>query len=106
MTGKSANRPFLSLAGLAGYLESPGLFPSKGAPTGSQIAAALGAILVVRSDTFRLRAYGDAVDPVDGTVQAACYCEAVVQRTPQDLGAPFGRRFAVTYFRWLGPNDI
>ena len=33
--------------------------------------AAIGGMLTTRSDTFRVRAYGDAVDPLDGTTMQA-----------------------------------
>ncbi len=66
--------------------------------------------LTTRSDTFRIRAYGDAVNPVDATrVEARAWCEAIVQRIPELIDSPngpFGRRFVITYFRWLGPDDI
>ncbi len=59
-----------------------------------------------RSDTFRIRAYGDAVNPIDATqVEAVAYCEAVVQRTVEEIPG-FGRRFVITYFRWLTPDEI
>jgi hypothetical protein len=106
MTGKGANRPFTSVAGLGAFLESEGLFPATGTPTGAQIAALLEPVLVVRSDTFRVRAYGDAIEPVDGTVEAKAYCEAIVQRMPEEIGGGFGRRLVVIYFRWLARADI
>jgi hypothetical protein len=62
--------------------------------------------LAVRSDTFRVRAYGDAVNPSDPTrTEAAAWCEAIVQRVKDDHGRSAGR-FIITYFRWLGPDDI
>ena len=62
--------------------------------------------LTVRSDTFRIRAYGDAVNPVDSArIEAVAYCEAIVQRTVEELPG-FGRRFVVSYFRWLSPGEI
>ncbi len=74
------------------------------------IRTTLGPIFTVRSDTFRIRAYGEALNPVDGaTIEARAYCEAIVQRTPEiidSITGPMGRRFVVTYFRWLGPDDI
>ena len=67
-------------------------------------------MLAVRSDTFRIRAYGDAMNPADGgdigaIPEAVAYCEAIVQRTDQDLPG-YGKKFVITYFRWLGPDDI
>lgn len=74
--------------------------------TEQEILDALAPIWAVRSDTFRIRAYGDALNPADETVQATAYCEAIVQRTPEIMTGAFGRRFVVIYFRWLGPDDI
>ena len=102
--GKPANGPFTSTVGFATYLAT--IFPLTGTPNFNQILSALGPMLTVRSDTFRIRAYGDAVNPLDPTkVEAKAYCEAIVQRTPDPLPG-FGRRFVITYFRWLGPDDI
>ncbi|MCF7688058.1 MAG: hypothetical protein K9N01_07120 [Cephaloticoccus sp.] len=68
-------------------------------------------ILAVRSDTFRIRAYGDALNPADSgvagaTPESVAYCEALVQRTPEDDPGGKGKKFVITYFRWLGPDDI
>jgi hypothetical protein len=93
-----------------------------GAPsylTQADVLQVLGPALAARSDTFVIRAYGDAVDSA-GAVQARAWCEAVVQRLPEPLapdssglnpknaGAPgdFGRRFTMTSFRWLRPGEI
>lgn len=107
--GKPANSPFTSTTGFATYLAT--LFPITGSPNFTQIMTIIGPMLTVRSDTFRIRAYGDALNPVPepgqavGKVEATAYCEAIVQRTPQTMPG-FGRRFVITYFRWLGPDDI
>ncbi len=62
--------------------------------------------LNVRSDTFRVRAYGDALNPSDATrAEATAWCEAIVQREKDDPSASIGR-FVVTYFRWLGSEDL
>jgi hypothetical protein len=83
--------------------------------------------LAARSDTFRIRSYGE-VRSTDGTrVISQATCEAVVQRVPEymdpvtdaannepwDEGAglnqtneSLGRRFKVVSFRWLNPNEI
>ncbi len=93
-----------------------------GAPsylTQADVLQVLGPALAARSDTFVIRAYGDAVDSA-GKVQARAWCEAVVQRTPQPLdpdesglnprlpgqAGDFGRRFTITSFRWLSPGEI
>jgi hypothetical protein len=98
--------------------------PSKawGAPnwlTQADVLQVIGPVLSARSDTFVIRAYGDAVDNA-GKVTARAWCEAIVQRTPEPLdpdesginprlaGAEgdFGRRFVITSFRWLTPAEI
>jgi hypothetical protein len=92
-----------------------------GAPawiTQADVLQTLGPALSARSDTFAIRAYGDAVD-ASGKIMARAWCEAVVQRTPSaiepdssginpDLTKPtgrFGRRFVIQSFRWLDPTE-
>lgn len=89
----------------------------------------------VRSDTFRVRAYGESLADDGVTVIAKAMCEAVVQRVPayvdpttdaennepwDEAGAPsdsaattlnetnlkFGRRLKIVRFRWLNKNEI
>ncbi|MCW1923166.1 hypothetical protein OKA05_11430 [Luteolibacter arcticus] len=79
-------------------------------------------VLNARSDTFLVRAYGEATAE-DGTVTARAWCEAVVQRVPEyldntdlpevaagslrsNVNRSFGRRFDVTSFRWLSGEEI
>lgn len=103
-SGKAANAPFTSTAAFASYLAT--IFPLTGSPSFIDILTALGPMLTVRSDTFRIRAYGEALNPADPSkIEATACCEAIVQRTPDPLPG-FGRRFVITYFRWLGPEDI
>lgn len=57
-------------AGLPGYL------------TQADVLTTIGGAITARSDTFKVRAYGEAVDP-SGRVIARAWCEAIVQRTPE-----------------------
>jgi hypothetical protein len=66
-----------------------------------------GPLLAVRSDTFRIRAYGDTVNQIEATkTEATAYCEAIVQRGADAAPNSLGRRFVIVCFRWLGPEDI
>ncbi|MGC4013477.1 MAG: hypothetical protein QM755_03005 [Luteolibacter sp.] len=81
----------------------------------------IGPALSARSDTFRIRAYGESRD-ASGKIEARAWCEAVVQRSPgfvdpsDDLLKPvsalgevnkkFGRRFEIVACRWLLPDEI
>jgi hypothetical protein len=50
----------------------------------SDILAAVGSALSTRSDTFVIRCYGDATDPLDPSrTLSGCWIEAVVQRIPE-----------------------
>lgn len=81
----------------------------------------IGPALSARSDTFRIRAYGESRDGA-GKIAAKCYCEAVVQRSPNyvdpsndtletgdalnETNQKFGRRFEIVSFRWLKEEEI
>ncbi len=71
--------------------------------------------LQARSDTFRIRAYGDAINPATGKLEARAWCEAWVQRLPEmvetgtDRAGPatgLGRKFTITHFKWLDESQI
>lgn len=98
---------------------------SYGAPgflTQADVLQKIGPVLSARSDTFVVRTYGDATNPVTGEVDGRAWCEAVVQRLPEFVDpaqAPetataslnptnrdFGRRYRVVSFRWLSPADL
>ena len=75
--------------------------------------------IVVRGDTFKIRAYGEATD---GKNTARAWCEAVVQRghdfmdssqesttltrSLNQVNQELGRRFTVVSFRWLTESEL
>jgi hypothetical protein len=100
---------------------------SPGFLTQADLLNSLGPVLTARSDTFRVRTYGDTVNPATGITESKAWCEAIVQRLPDyvDASLPaetdlnvtpassakttnltFGRRFKIVSFRWLSANDI
>jgi len=111
--GKPHLGPFFSLAAFwnSGLVQDS--LDDAGITTLTQddLRSVLWPMLAVRSDTFRIRAYGDARNPADAEdlttrPQATAYCEAIVQRTPRPDPLGNGLRFEVVYFRWLGAADI
>jgi hypothetical protein len=90
--------------------------------TQADIMTALAPVLFPRSDTFIVRAYGEAINPATGSTEGRAWCEATVQRVPEyfdhtqpaetalaDLSETnklYGRRFKVVSFRWLTRSDI
>ncbi len=98
---------------------------AEGAPamlTQGDLLMALAPVITVRGDTFRVRAYGESRTK-DGKVEAKAWCEAIVQRLPEYLDASekpelkfaalneeankvFGRRFVISSFRWLSPEEV
>jgi hypothetical protein len=107
-SGKAANGPFTSVDSFAAsaFLNSA-LSASGSGVTPEEFIAGIGPLLTTRSDTFRIRAWGDTVNPVDpAKTEATACCEAIVQRVPEAAPNSLGRRFVIVYFRWLGPDDI
>jgi len=90
--------------------------------TQADLLQVIGPSLSARSDTFRIRAYGESLDPESGNPVAKAWCEAVVQRLPEyldsadaptergaelsEINKKFGRRFQIVSFRWLSPHEI
>ncbi len=64
------------------------------------ILSRLGSFLTVRSDTFKIRAYGEIRNPVSGVVESKAWCEMTVQRTPEYMdNSDFGNAPADVYGR-------
>lgn len=90
--------------------------------TQADIMTVLAPVLFVRSDTFTVRAYGEATNPATGVAEGKAWCEATVQRFPEPFspatpGQPtddeyktppgdLGRRFKIISLRWLTKSDI
>lgn len=90
---------FFGSAAVSAALTGSGVSPA-------QFQTAMRPLFSARSDTFRIRAYGEALNPVDQSSEAIALCEAIVQRSADAAPAGLGRKFVITYFRWLGPDDI
>lgn len=89
--------------------------------TQADVLQVIGSAISPRSDTFRIRAYGEALDP-NGVAIAKAYCESTVQRVAEYLdpsNAPtlrgtqlstinriYGRQFKIVSFRWLTAQEI
>lgn len=100
---------------------------SRGYLSQADLLTAIGSQIAVRSDSFVIRTYGDALD-ASGNVLSRVWCEAVVQRLPEyvssedepdaangwpgasdklsDVNSKFGRRFVINSFRWLSPEEV
>jgi hypothetical protein len=90
--------------------------------TQADLLQQLGPVLSARSDTFRVRTYGEVVNPATTSIVSRAWCEAIVQRLPEYVdnnatapevipgagtpNATFGRRFKIISFRWLSPSDL
>jgi hypothetical protein len=108
-----------------------GKLRSAGAPgflMQSDLLSPLAPAMSARSDTFRVRTYGEVRNPVTGDIGGRAWCEAVVQRMPEfvdqsdssltalgNATAPaatnltnktFGRKFVIVQFRWLSSDEI
>ncbi len=98
-------------------------FRSTGIPgwlTQADVLQVIGPSIAARSDTFKIRSYGEALD-ASGNVMAKAWCEAVVQRMPDyvdpsnkaydraslgSVNTTFGRKFNLVSFRWLTSDEI
>lgn len=86
------------------------------------VLQSLAPVLQVRSDYFRIRTCGEALD-ASGKVTARARCEAFVQRTPEFVDPAdvvhatadeiktksnqlFGRKFQIVSFRWLSDSEV
>ena len=104
-TADQGNQPTELFSGAAGHLSQ------------GKILQTIGANLTARSDTFKIRAYGEAKGD-NGLVVATAVCEIIVQRSAQyvdptdspetkyddltsDINKKFGRKFKVVGFKWL-----
>ena len=90
--------------------------------TQANLLQAIAPRLSARSDTFRIRSYGEVRSSDGLTILSQATCETIVQRVPEyvdsanypwDEGAAlsatnqkYGRRFRVVQTRWLTPNEL
>jgi hypothetical protein len=110
---------------------------SAGAPgylTQADVLQTLAPHLVTRSDTYKIRSYGDIVNVITGRLEARAWVEVIVQRTPDFVNYPnkdeppeerridppwqqtnalhnvsnrvYGRRWRIVRVRWLSPEEV
>ena len=107
------------------FPEAEEKFMSRGIPgivKQADILTPIAPFISVRSDSFIIRAYGEAVDS-SNNVTARAWCEATIERgkdfvdpsdSPEtelanltkDANKEFGRRFRIRSFRWLQPDEV
>lgn len=133
--GKVTLDPFTAGSSTPGTPAPPYGTSGAGTPqflTQADVLSTIGSQLSARSDTFVIRTYGEALDPVSSmsatpVVMGRAWCEATVQRLPDyvdgslpaqtDLRAApdsparttnqnFGRKYKIISFRWLASGDI
>lgn len=91
--------------------------------TQGDLMAALAPIATVRGDTFKIRAYGEALDATGKIITARAWCEAIVQRVPDyvdpadapevalsdltsQVNKDFGRQFRIVSFKQLSEDEL
>ena len=83
----------------------------------SDLLQLMGPYISARSDTFRIRSYGEVIDPITGFTNSSAWLEAIVQRTPEPVipgTSPqepqdpqfMGRKFKVLQVRWLNEDEV
>ena len=116
------------------YLEGSKLDGMWGTMTQANLLALFGTSLTVRSDTFKIRVYGSARNPMTGEAEGEAWLEAIVQRMPDYLVSKedgpdgdhayaipefkgsdgvknkindiYGRKFEIMSVRWLSEDEI
>ncbi|WOO40069.1 hypothetical protein [Rubellicoccus peritrichatus] len=101
--------------------EGPQSLGAPGVLDQGDLLTQLAPYLTVRSDTFKIRFYGESIDTLSGEVKASSIGEAIVQRVsepvtpgsndsltddywiPQDQ---LGRRFEIVSFKWLAEDEV
>jgi len=73
--------------------------------TQADILQAIGPAISARSDTFRIRAYGESTNPSGDIVRV--WCEAIYQRGTDFVDpSDYNRGFKQVSFRWLNPDEV
>lgn len=116
------------------HLTGPIATAAPGYLTQADILQAIAPHLVTRSDTYKIRSYGDVVHPLTGRLEARAWVEVIVQRMPDYVNYPnkdeppeerrldpnwqqtnalhnvsnrvYGRRWRVVRVRWLSAEEV
>jgi hypothetical protein len=104
---KAAGSPYSDVSAFMNSSLLSSAITGTGGVTVAQFQSVMQGALATRSDTFRIRGYGDSVNPIQPSiVESTATCEAIVQRMPDSMPGNLGRRFRVVTFRWLLPSDL
>lgn len=81
----------------------------------ADILRAIAPVISARSDTFKIRSYGETLN-IEGDVEGKAWCEAIVQRITQPVSPDsndqwlpndnLGRRFKIIALRWLQEDEV
>lgn len=89
----------------------------------ADLLTVIGPAISARSDVFRIRTYGESLNPITRETESRAWCEAIVQRLPDyvdpsdlpdvdpvalssSLNTQFGRKYKILSFRWLDASEI
>lgn len=112
--------------GVNNGVKMPQSISSAGSPsfmTAADLLTVIGPAISARTDTFRIRSYGETVNPITQETEGRAWCEAIVQRLPDYIdendepdvepvslsslaNIQFGRKYKILSLRWLDASEI
>lgn len=82
----------------------------------ADILSSLAPKVSTRSDTFKIRSSGQAINPQTGAIESTVVCEVLIQRIPERIdknnsltlknATGFGRKFKIIDLQWLNTSQL